>query len=153
MNRRGRISFVLLVFCICGTAALVSHFLAQRAGPPSPTALYSVIYSQMQALQRDDYVTAYQQVALTVRHKFTMRQFTDMVRQEYGHLVHAQRLEFGRVEMRDNRAYIEVFFIEKDGLVQPSIFQLGNDGAGWKIEGARLMPRWPHGKVMDGLQA
>jgi MoaA/NifB/PqqE/SkfB family radical SAM enzyme len=153
MTRRGKMALVLLFFCICGTAALTSHYLERRAGPPPPSILYSIIFQQMQALQRNDFNTAYQQVALDVQRKFTVAQFADLVRQEYGNLVYAKRLEFGRVDLRENRAYIEVFFIEQRGIVQPCIFRLGNDSGTWKIEGARLMPRWPKGRVLSGVQA
>jgi len=152
MTRRGKIALVMLFFCICGTAAMVSQFLHLLRSEPTPSELYSVVYRQMQALQHEDFHSAYDQVALTVRRKLSLEEFSNRVRDEYGPLVHAERLEFGRVEVRGHRAYIEVFFIEQRGLVQPCVFQLGNDNAGWKIEGARLMPRWPRGRVLAGVQ-
>ena len=76
-----------------------------------------------------------------------------MVRREYPGITVAAKVEFGSVRCREHHAIIQVFFMDRDGGVQPCIYSLIFEDEGWKIDGARMLPRWPRGSRLQGIEA
>ncbi|MEA3187754.1 MAG: hypothetical protein QOD99_1584 [Chthoniobacter sp.] len=153
MTRRSKITALLFVFAVCGTASLTTRYWQTHRERVRPAELYAVVNSQFAALRADNFPSAYKHASSEVRQKFSIQQFTEMIRVGYSPIVHAQRIEFGFAEMEGPRAVIQVFFFDKVGLVTPCIYTLVNEGESWKIESARVMRRWPNGARLGGLQS
>ena len=88
-----------------------------------------------------------------MQQKFNITQFAEMIRNDYGSIVHAERVEFGFVEAHGRRAIIQVFFFDKEGQVTPCIYTLVNEGESWKIDSARILRRWPVGARLGGMRS
>ena len=65
----------------------------------------------------------------------------------------AERVEFGAVHFEGRHAIIPAYFFLPDGDVIPCIYSLVNEDDGWKIDGARVLRRWPAGRRMGGMRS
>ena len=153
MNQRGKITLMVFFFSLCGTAALVNFYAQQRQDRIKPADLYEVVNRQLSALRGSDYPQAYQRASTGIQRKFTVAQFADMSRSEYSRITRAERVECGAVMCRRNRAIVQVFFTDDAGGVTPCFYSLIHEGEEWKIDGARLMRRWPPGRRLGGLRS
>ncbi len=153
MNARARITLVLLFFSICGTAALLHHYTRPPVEPPSHRALYAVVFEQVQAMRADDFGSAYMRASREVRHSFSLPGFREMAKAEYPALMGARGVQLGPVRVRGERAFIEVYFTGNDREVIPCIYSLIREGATWKIDGVKMLPHWPAGVRLSGVQA
>lgn len=151
MTQRGKVTLLLLFFAVCGSAALLNYEGLWRVERVKPVDLYSVVYAQLAAFRAEDFPRAYQEASSGIQQQFNIVQFTDMVRNDYGGMVRAQRVEFGFVETQGRRAILQVFFIDQYGQVTPCVYTMISEGDSWKIEGARLMRRWPLGARLGGI--
>ena len=152
MNLRGKIVVLLFFVAVCAAVPLVNYSFQFRRETVKPSDLYQVVYSQLDAFRASDYPRAYFQASYSMQQKFKPEQFVEMIRQNYAGVVQADRVEFGMVRCRDQRALIQVFFIGRDGGVQPSIYSLIYEDKTWKIDGARMLQRWPAGSRLGGLR-
>jgi Domain of unknown function (DUF4864) len=153
MTNRGKIALVLLALAVCGTAPLARYWLEHRRETVRPAELYQVVYSQLSAFRTSDFTRAYWQASSGIQQKFNREQFTEMIRREYPGIARAERIEFGLVRSREQHARIQVFFIARDGSVTPAIYSLIHEGEEWKIDGARMLRRWPEGARLRGLRS
>ena len=153
MNHRRKILALLFVFVVCVTAALVTSYLQAQSDRVRPADLYAVVNNQLVALRAANFSQAYQEASSGLQQKFSVEQFTDMIRTDYRGIVRAERVEFGFVETQGRHAIIQVFFFDKDGLVTPCIYTLVNEGESWKIDSARIMRRWPVGARLGGMRS
>jgi hypothetical protein len=153
MTNRGKIALVLLAIAVCGTAPLARYWLRHRVENVSPAELYQVVYNQFSAVRTADFTRAYWQASSGIQQKFNRDQFTEMIRRECPGLDRAERIEFGLVRSREQHALIQVFFIDRDGAVTPAIYSLIHEGEDWKIDGARMLRRWPDGTRLRGLRS
>jgi len=153
MNQRCKIGLLLFMLSVCGSAALTLHLYQIHADRTRPADLYEVVYKQRTAFRADDYPAAYRHASADFQQKFNVEQFTEMVRSDYLGMVRAVRVEFGAVERQGRRALIQVFFIDARGQVLPCVYSLVDEGESWKIDGARLLRRWPAGTRLGGLQS
>lgn len=154
MNRGHKIMVVLFFLAVCAGAATANYFLnLRRAEEATPSDLYKVILTQLDAFRAEDFSLAYSQASYSLRQKFSREQFEKMIRRDYADITHAEHIEFGIVKCRDRRALIQVFFIGHDGDVQPCIYTLIYEGEHWKIDGALMLPRWPAESQFEGCRA
>ena len=152
MTKWIKIAIVLSFLAICATP-LVNRSLQMRREAAKPSELYRVIYSQLDAFRASDYSRAYSQASYGIQQKFNPDQFIDMIRHQYSGITQAERVEFGLVKCRDQHALIQVFFIDREGGVLPCIYSLIYEGDMWKIDGARILQRWPAGSRLGGIRA
>jgi hypothetical protein len=152
VNLRGKIVVLLFFIAVCAAVPLVNYSFQFRHETVKPSDLYQVVYSQLDAFRASDYPRAYFQASYGIQQKFKPDQFIEMIRQNYAGIMQADRVEFGMVRCRDQHAFIQVFFIGRDGVVQPSIYSLIYEGKTWKIDGARMLQRWPAGSRLGGLR-
>ena len=152
MNQRGKITLMVFFFSVCGTAALLNHH-ARVQEHIKPADLYEVVNSQYNALRDANYPQAYHRASTGIQRKFNLVQFAEMIRNDYAHIARAESAEFGAVMCRGNRAVVQVFFIDDAGTVTPCFYSLVHEGEEWKIDGARLMRRWPLGQRLSGLRS
>lgn len=149
MSERGKISLLVFFLAICGTAALLHHRLGEE--PTDPARLYQLVSMQIEACRVEDFPRAYQQASSGFQQRINIEEFQEMVRGEYTGFISAARVEFGAIQQRGNRATLPVFFIDRDGKTLPCIYNLIQEGEGWKIDGAQVIRHW--GARISGLRA
>lgn len=152
MSHRGKISLMLLFFSVCCSAALLTYQMRMRQSAVPHTDLYRVVVRQLSAFQDADFHRAYDEASSGVQQKFSLQDFTQMIRTNYSGIVRPGRVELGAVRVEGDRAYVEVFFIDRRGTVRPCVYILLNEGESWKIDGARMLPPWPRGRTLSGAQ-
>jgi hypothetical protein len=151
MNRRRKGLVVLFFIAICAAVPATNYFLNLRAGEVMPSDLYKVVYNQVNAFRADNFSLAYSHASNSMQQKFSLPQFEAMIRTDYTDITQAERIEFGIVKSREHHALIQVFFIGHDGSILPCIYSLIYEGDDWKIDGARMLPRWPADSQGDGI--
>ena len=105
MNALAKTGFLVFFLSLCATAGFLSHHFRQRMVPaPAPRELYSIVNNQLSAFRADDFPRAYQHAAANVHQKFSLTQFETLIRQDYAAMTHADRVEFGMVEVRGSTA-------------------------------------------------
>lgn len=153
MSIRAKVSLLAFFLALCGSAMVTSHLLARRMQAPAPRELYAVVNSQLAAFRAADYPGAYARAGVLVRQKFTLAQFEDMIRHQYGTMTNARRVEFGTMQMGRRSAALQVYFFDENDFVQPYIYTLVAEAGGWKIEGVRELRSFPSGRRLAGLHA
>lgn len=153
MKHRGKIGIMIVFFMICVWSALMTYHARVQRENVAHRELYEVVCRQLRALRDDDFNRAYGTASSGVQGKFSLNAFTDMIRTNYSSFVEAPRVELGRVQTDGDRAFVQVFFIDSRSGVHPCIYTLIYEGDSWKIDGARMMPRWPSGQPLSGPQA
>jgi hypothetical protein len=157
MSSRGKITLLFFCFAVCGTAALMSHYLESTAAGHGlavrPAELYAVVSTQLAELREANFSRAYEHASLGIQQRFNIEQFAGMVRSDYGHILRATHVEFGFVEVHGRHALVQVFFLDDAGRVTPCIYSLVSEGEAWKIDGARLMRHWPAGARLGGMRS
>jgi len=152
MNSRGKIAVLLFFFGICGVASMLNAWLqARRDLAVRPADLYAVVNHQLADLREANFSRAYETSSSSVQSRFNLHEFADAVRR--AGIVDARQVEFGFVEVQGRRAIVQVFFIGRDGQVTPCIYWLLNENDSWKIDGARVMRRWPADARFGGVQS
>ncbi len=153
MSQRGKITLLMLFFSICGSAALLSYYMHGYTDRVKPVDLYEVVNSQLNAVRAEDFPRAYQQASASFQQRVNVGQFAEMIRTDFPGIVRAQRVEFGAFHCVGRRATLQVFFIDGEGAVLPCIYSLVSEGDSWKIDGARIMNRWPAGSRLGGIRS
>lgn len=153
MNRAFKLLLIAVLFAVCGGAICVQQRLERRRESVPPNELYDVVWKQIRAIREGDAASAYQHVSMSFQEKFKIETFADLSRAEYPGLLRAERVEFGAVRFDAGRALVPVYFFMPDGDVIPCVYSLVNEGNSWKIDGARVMKRWPAGRRLSGMRA
>ena len=79
--------------------------------------------------------------------------FSELARTDYPGLRRARRVEFGAVHFEGRHAIIPAYLFVDDGDIIPCIYTLVNEENVWKIDGARILHRWPAGRRLGGMRA
>lgn len=153
MSTRKKIAVMCFFVLVWGTAPLLNRYYKQHRESVKPSDLYEVVYNQLSAFRSADYARAYSQASYGIHQKFKPQEFMNMIREDYAGIVDAEHVEFGIVRCRDRHALIQVFFTDRDGTVLPCIYSLVYENEAWKIDGARMLPRWPAGSRLGGVRA
>ena len=124
-----------------------------RPEPLHPAELFQAIRTQVDAFRSDNVSFAYAQVSSTFQQKWTLDEFTHLVRVDFARIRKSNRIEFGSWRQRGRHAIVEVFFVNRDGNVSPCIFTLINEAESWKVDGARWVKDWPVGRRIRGIQS
>ena len=153
MTKRGKVTLLLFVFCVCTTAVLV-HFRARlQPDPFHPSELFEAIQSQLAAVRSDNVSSAYRQASSTFQQQWSLDEYSSMTRTEYARMRQATRIEFGAWQQRGRHAMVEVFFVNPEGNVSPCIFTLIHEAELWKVDGARWIKDWPVGRRIRGIRS
>ena len=153
MNRTARLLLLAGLFAVCGAGAILQSQAERRRQSVSPNALYAVVWKQIVAFREDDYASAYRQVSASFQEKFNIEAFSDLVRTDYPGVRRAQRVEFGEVRFDGGHAIIPAYLFMDDGDIIPCIYSLVNEDDVWKIDGARVLRRWPAGRRLGGMRS
>lgn len=153
MNRLAKASLLSFFFALWGAAFVVSYHSRQRLPAPAPRELFAIVNEQLSAFRSSDYPSAYRYAATGVQQKFTLPQFEKMVRQRYGEMVRARRVEFGSVKVDGATALVEVFFISDAGYVRGFVYNLISEGNGWKIDGVDELNAYRSRPALTGTHA
>ena len=153
MRLTGKITFIFLSLALCCAGAFVHHQNTCATVEVRPAELYAVVYKHFKAMRAADMATAYREVSTTVQQSQNIAQFSDSVRAEFPCVLNAVRVEFGSVDVRDDRAGVQVFFTDRHGQITPCVFHLVREPTGWKIDSARVEDRWPEGRRLGGIRA
>jgi hypothetical protein len=153
MTRATKLGILFAVFLLCGASALVqSRFDQERKATP-PNELYEVVRKQIHAFRDSDFASAYRQASTSFQERMNMEAFSDLARTEYPGISRAERVEFGAVRFEGHHALVPVYFFLQDGDVIPCVYSLVNESNGWKIDGARVLKRWPAGRRLGGMRS
>lgn len=153
MNRATKLCVIGVIFAICGVAALVQSRIEHGRRAVPPNELYEVVRQQITAMRMANYASAYRQVSSRYQERVNMDAFSEMVRTEYPGIARAERVEFGAVQFDGRHALVPVYFFTPDGDVIPCIYSLVDEEGRWKIDGSRLLKRWPAGRRLGGMRA
>jgi hypothetical protein len=153
VTRSARLSILGGVFLLCAAAALVQHHGNLRRQTTPPSELYEVVRRQVRAVRTADFASAYRQASTSFQERMNVEAFSDLARSEYPGISRAERVEFGAVRFDGNHAIVPVYFFLQDGDVIPCIYSLVQEDDGWKIDGARVLSRWPAGRRLGGMRS
>ncbi len=153
MHRATKLSVIAALVAVCAVSALVQHRLERRRQSVRPSELYDVVWKQIRAIRAGDAASAYRQVSTSFQEKFRIETFADLARTEVPGLLRAERVEFGAVRFDGARALVPVYFFMPEGDVVPCVYSLINEDNAWKIDGARVLRRWPAGRRLGGMRA
>ncbi len=153
MSRTTKLCLLAFLFAVCGVSTLVQSRIEQRRQAMPPSTLYDVVWRQIAAFRVGDTASAYRQASTGFQEKFDAETFADLARTEYPGLLRAERMEFGAVRFEGEHAIVPVYFFLPDGDVVPCLYRLIHEDDMWKIDGARVMRRWPAGRRLGGMRA
>ncbi len=153
MTRTTKLSILAAVFVLCGASALVQKSFDRERQSVPPNELYEVVRKQIHAFREADFASAYRQVSSSFQERMNVEAFSDHARTEYPGISRAERVEFGAVRVDGRRAIVPVYFFLQDGDVIPCVYSLVNEENSWKIDGARVLKRWPAGRRLGGMRS
>lgn len=153
MSRTTKLLILTVLFLVCGVSAVVQRQREQRRTFALPNELYEVVWTQIRAIQAGDTQMAYRYASASFQEKFNAEAFAEFARTEYPGLTRAERVEFGAVRFEGSHALVPVYFFLPDGDVVPCLYRLVNERDTWKIDGARVLQRWPAGRSLGGMRA
>lgn len=151
MTRLAKALLLLLALLVCGVGAIITHLLRARVVTPLPCELFAVVNAQLASFRNADFPSAYRYAATGVQQKFTLPQFEKMVRQNYGEMTGAHRVEFGFVKMEGSGAVVQVFFFAENGSARSFIYTLVHESDRWKISGVQEVQRFLPHERLSGL--
>lgn len=109
-------------------------------------AVRAVVESQLTALQKEDFATAYRHAAFGLRQQFRAEVFEAMIRRGYAPLLAHQRRELGIVrETREGRAFVDVDVFDARDRVTRFRYHLVREGSEWRVEGVIGLRPAPRG--------
>lgn len=152
MNRTTKLCLLFALFAGCVAATLSQRALERRWHATPPAELYAVVWNQLNAFRADDYSSAYHQVSMSFQEKFNIEAFENLARTEYPGLLRATRVEFGAVRFEGRHAFIPAYFFLAEGDIVPCLYSLIREEDGWKIDGARVLKRWPSNRHLGGTR-
>jgi hypothetical protein len=152
MTRTIKASLLFFFLSLCGAAIFVTAHVRRQILPPAPHELFVVVENQLTAFRVADYSGAYRQAASGLQQKFTVSQFEEMIRRDFGEMTSDQRVEFGFAKINESVAVVQVFFVDENGSTRSFLYSLTAEGVSWKISGVRPMPSAPPGHRAPGLR-
>lgn len=127
---------LLFLFSLCAAAVIVTPHFAGQTPAPAPRELYSVVSNQLTAFRAADFSRAYRNASTRVQQKFSLPQFEQMIRRNYGEMMkETQRVEFGLVQAQGESAILQVFFFADNGDTRAFLYSFVAENGVWKIEG------------------
>jgi hypothetical protein len=152
MSRAAKVFLLCLLFAVCGAGVYWQYRSEGWGGATTPTLLYQVVLQQMTALRSDDIAGAYRQVSSSFQERFNIEAFVEMAHTEYPSLSEADRVEFGAVHFQGRHAVMPAYFFLHSDDVIPCVYSLVHEDDVWKIDGVRVLPRWPAGRRLSGTR-
>lgn len=120
------------------TLALLAVILMAFPARADETAIRSVIESQMDAFQADDFTTAFSFASPTIRQIFgSPEQFGRMVRQGYPMVWRPSEVRFLDAQVIDGLLWQSVMVRDQKGAVHVLDYQMIELDDGWKINAVR----------------
>jgi hypothetical protein len=151
MNARGKITLLTFFFATCGTVALVTAWVQERADENvKPAELYAVVQRQLGDFRGGDFTHAYEYASQAIQARYSEEQFATMVQAEYPGMTNVCNVEYGEVRTHRGHATMQVYLVDPDGGIMPCVYMLVREGGLWHIDGARLMEPIPPNMRMDG---
>ncbi len=152
MSRATKLCLLGALFATCLVATFFQSVIERRWHATPPAELYDVVWKQLSAFRDDDYPGAYRQVSMSFQERFNIEAFTDLAHIEYPGLVRAQHVEFGAVRFDGPHALIPAYFFLEEGDIMPCVYTLIHEEDGWKIDGVRVLKRWPANRRLGGMR-
>jgi len=152
MSRAAKISLLGLLFAVCGAGVFWQYRSERWGAAAQPGLLYEVVLKQMTAFRSDDFAGAYRQVSSNFQERFNIEAFAEMARTEYPGLLKAERVEFGGVHFQGRHAVMPAYFFLPGDDVIPCVYSLVHEEDVWKIDGVRVLRRWPAGRRLSGTR-
>ena len=152
MSRGAKIFLLGLLIAVCG-AGVFWQYWSERWGVATPPGLlYDVVLKQMTAFRSDDFAGAYRQVSSNFQERFNIQAFAELAHTEYPGLLRADRVEFGAVHFQGRHALMPAYFFLPGDDVIPCVYILVHEEDVWKIDGVRVLRRWPAGRRLSGTR-
>lgn len=150
MSSTIKAGLLLCLLSICGGSFFVAHKVNERVPAPVPRELFVIVNEQLSAFRSSDFQSAYRYAATGVQQKFTVRQFEEMVRQNYLAITESTRVEFGLVRVQGASAVVQVFFFGPNDSVRSFIYSLTNESNSWKIDGVEELKGFRRNNQLAG---
>ena len=107
--------------------------------PQVKAALQQVISSQLKAFEKDDAKAAEEFAAPAIKERFPEpAQFLDMVKKDYGALIHPRSTQFVGVADSPHGPLQKVTIVAADGTVWSAIYSFEKVDGQWRITGCGL---------------
>jgi Domain of unknown function (DUF4864) len=153
MTPRIKAGMLSAFFFVCAAAAITTHFIREAEERElNPQDLYQVIVAQFVACHSDQYRAAYNQASRGVQENLTLVQFETKVRSEYARIPQPRNLEFGRIQLRHERASVEIYFVSDVEEVTPALYTLVKENGSWRIENFEVFESWPTAWRLRGMR-
>jgi hypothetical protein len=102
--------------------------------------LYEVALAQLKAFQNEDFSGAYRHASSEFQSKWSVADFTTMIRREYATMLQPVRVELGPVRYHGQRATVELSLVSRSGRAVPCVYSFVHEDGRWRIDGAQLFP-------------
>src|SRR5688572_9206448 len=112
---RIKLGIVGATFSVCVIAALIRPIANRRLPEPRPANLYNVVLEELGALREADYPRAYRQVSMSMRERYNLDAFAELVRTDHPELPRYERVEFGAVRLQSRHALVPAYFFMPGG--------------------------------------
>ena len=102
--------------------------------------IISVVSSQLQAFQDDDFEKAYSYASPTIKTIFPdYKKFRDMVVGQYQAVYRPKSINFGNVTTQGGTTFLEVYLVDPDGIFVTAIYTMQQqEDDSWLINGCFL---------------
>ncbi len=102
--------------------------------------IISVVSSQLQAFQDDDFEKAYSYASPTIKTIFSdYKKFRDMVVGQYQAVYRPKSINFGNVTTQGGTTFLEVYLVDPDGIFVTAIYTMQQqEDDSWLINGCFL---------------
>ena len=102
--------------------------------------IISVVSSQLQAFQDDDFEKAYSYASPTIKTIFPdYKKFRDMVVGQYQAVYRPKSINFGNVTTQGGTTFLEVYLVDPDGIFVTAIYTMQQqEDDSWLINGCIL---------------
>ncbi len=123
---------LILSFFIQGGANALTAFDEEQ--------IISVVSSQLQAFQDDDFEKAYSYASPTIKTIFPdYKKFRDMVVGQYQAVYRPKSINFGNVTTQGGTTFLEVYLVDPDGIFVTAIYTMQQqEDDSWLINGCFL---------------
>lgn len=139
MNQRIKIGIVSFCFGLCIAAAIVHRWFEANRELNSPSAIYGVVWQQIDAVRSSDWPRAYQQVSSSFADRYNVTTFAELTRAEFPASLRATHVEFGSIRRDGTHVFVHAYFVFENGVAIPCVYRLVQEEGTWKIDSTQVL--------------
>jgi hypothetical protein len=152
MKTRVKAIFLIGFFLVCAGGALVTHFWQTEIDASvRPQEIYGVVMAQFKACQTDNFRQVYLDAATDIQRQFTLVEYESKLKSEYGNIGKFSELQFGDIDIQQQQASVQIYFLNHEQRVTPALFTLVRERGIWRVENFEIFNPWPLGRHLAGI--